>query len=60
MMDVNRAKQIIDSPKEIIVHYNDTPVWLQSVDDQAQVARVYTRENPDDEKQVPVKELMEH
>jgi small acid-soluble spore protein H (minor) len=58
-MNINRAKQIIESPNEIIVKYNDEPVWIQSVDDHAAVARVYTRERPDDELEVPVTQLQE-
>ncbi|OZM57421.1 H-type small acid-soluble spore protein [Lottiidibacillus patelloidae] len=58
-MNINRAKQIIDSPNEIIVLHNNEAVWLQSVDENAQIARVYTRDNPDDEKQVNVKDLIE-
>jgi small acid-soluble spore protein H (minor) len=58
-MDINRAKQIIDSPNEVIVHHNGEPVWLQSLDENANVARVYTRDQPDNERQVPVKDLCE-
>jgi small acid-soluble spore protein H (minor) len=58
-MDVNRAKQIINSTKEISVHYNNTPVWIQNIDEHAGTARVYTRANPDGEMTVNVQQLHE-
>ncbi|MGO4888389.1 H-type small acid-soluble spore protein [Anaerobacillus sp. MEB173] len=58
-MDIMRAQQIIESPEEIIVRYNGTPVWIQNVDDKSETARVYTREKPDDEMTVPIHELVE-
>lgn len=30
-MDMGRVKQIVDSPKEIEVHYQGEPVWIQVV-----------------------------
>jgi small acid-soluble spore protein H (minor) len=59
IMNINRAKQIIDSSTEIIVLHNHEAVWLQSVDENAEIARVYTRDNPDDEKEVNVRDLIE-
>ncbi|MQR96166.1 H-type small acid-soluble spore protein [Fictibacillus phosphorivorans] len=58
-MNVSRAQQIIESEKEIVVLYNGTPVWLQSVDENNQTARAYTREQPDHEMDIPVNELQE-
>lgn len=58
-MDIGRAKQIIDSPTEIEVLYQGVPVWIQTVNEGNETARVYTRENPDDEKVVSVRELNE-
>jgi small acid-soluble spore protein H (minor) len=58
-MNVTRANQIVESPKEIEVHYEDTPVWIQHVNNEEETARVYTREAPDDEMVVPVQELRE-
>ncbi|ANC75798.1 spore protein H [Fictibacillus phosphorivorans] len=58
-MNVSRAQQIIESEKEIVVLYNGTPVWLQSVDENNQTARAYTREQPDHELDIPVNELQE-
>lgn len=58
-MEMNRVKQIVSSPSEITVRYNGVPVWIQSYDENAHTARVYTRTNPDDEMDVEVRELME-
>jgi small acid-soluble spore protein H (minor) len=58
-MEMNRVKQIVSSPKEIIVKYNGVPIWIQSFDENASTARVYTRANPDDEMDVSIGELTE-
>lgn len=58
-MDVFRAKQIIESPEEIEVLYEGVPVWIQSVDREAETARVYTADEPDREREVPVRLLEE-
>jgi small acid-soluble spore protein H (minor) len=58
-MNVSRAQQIIESEKEIEVLHNGTPVWLQSVDESSLTARAYTREQPDNEMNIPVSELHE-
>lgn len=58
-MDMGRVKQIVDSPKEIKVHYQGEPVWIQVVNENDETARVYTRDEPEDEKVVLIKELEE-
>jgi small acid-soluble spore protein H (minor) len=58
-MEMNRVKQVVSSPNEIIVKYNGVPIWIQSFDEHANTARVYTRSNPDDEMDVAIGELME-
>ncbi|SDW54491.1 small acid-soluble spore protein H (minor) [Marininema mesophilum] len=58
-MDIQRAKQIIESPKEIEVRYQNTPVWIQNINESAQTARVYTGDQPDREMEVSVRELTE-
>jgi small acid-soluble spore protein H (minor) len=58
-MNVSRAQQIIESEKEIEVLHNGTPVWLQSINESKQTARAYTREQPDNEMDIPVSELQE-
>ena len=58
-MNVSRAQQIIESEKEIEVLHNGTSVWLQSVDESRQTARAYTKDQPDNEMNIPVNELQE-
>lgn len=58
-MNVARAKEILESPEEIIVHYQGEPVWIQHVDEQQGTARIYTRDNPEQEQTVSVNELRE-
>lgn len=58
-MEMNRVKQIVSSPREIIVSYHGVPIWIQSYDENANTARVYTRSKPDEEMDVAVGELTE-
>jgi small acid-soluble spore protein H (minor) len=59
-MDAQRAKQIADSDDLIDVMYYGTSFYIDQVDEAAGTARIYSRENPDDEKQtVPVDALSE-
>jgi len=58
VMDVNRAKQIVESPKTIEVRYRGKPVWIQHVNDDG-TARVYEQQEPEREMTVSVGELQE-
>ncbi|SFB03457.1 MULTISPECIES: H-type small acid-soluble spore protein [unclassified Bacillus (in: firmicutes)] len=58
-MNVGRAKEIMDSADMINVTYDGTPVIIQNVDEQSKMARIYTKTNPDEEKDVPVLNLIE-
>ncbi len=58
-MDIRRAKQILDSTKEVEVHYQGRPVWIQNVDESSQTARIYPLDNPDNEMTVSVHQLEE-
>jgi small acid-soluble spore protein H (minor) len=58
VMDVNRAKQIVESPKTIEVRYRGKPVWIQHVNDDG-TARVYEQQDPEREMTVSVGELQE-
>ncbi|SFS92751.1 small acid-soluble spore protein H (minor) [Marininema halotolerans] len=58
-MNIQRAKQILESTKEIEVRYQNVPVWIQNVNESAQTARVYTGDQPDHEMEVPIQELTE-
>ncbi|WP_257351240.1 H-type small acid-soluble spore protein [Pseudalkalibacillus decolorationis] len=58
-MDTGRAKQILESPREIGVQYNGSPIWIQQVDETANTARVYLKNDPDNEMTVNVTQLDE-
>ncbi|RXI99574.1 H-type small acid-soluble spore protein [Anaerobacillus alkaliphilus] len=58
-MNVNRAQQILDSAKEIEVQYNGTSIWIQNVNSADGTARVYPRQNPENEMTVNIQELQE-
>jgi small acid-soluble spore protein H (minor) len=58
-MNVNRAQQILESAKEIEVQYNGTSIWIQNINNNDGTARVYPRENPENEMTVNVQELQE-
>lgn len=57
-MNVNRAQQIVESAKEIEVMYNGTSIWIQNVNNDG-TARVYPKQNPENEMTVNVQELEE-
>ena len=58
-MNVGRAKEIVESADMIHVTYQGTPVIIQHVDEASKMARIYSRANPEDEKDVPVLNLIE-
>lgn len=58
-MNVGRAKEIVDSADIINVTYNGTSVIIQHVDENTKMARIYSKAEPDDERDVPVLNLIE-
>ncbi|MFP5114267.1 H-type small acid-soluble spore protein [Bacillaceae bacterium C204] len=58
-MNVGRAKEIVESADMIYVTYEGTPVIIQHVDETTHVARIYSRNDPDNERDVPVLNLIE-
>lgn len=58
-MDLNRAKQIISSSKEIKVTYHDVPVWLKNCNEAENTVSVHTETKPDEIMVLPVEELVE-
>lgn len=58
-MNVGRAKEILESPEIVDVTYEGTRVIIQYVDEDTKMARIYSRTNPDDERNVPVLNLIE-
>ncbi|MEH7444798.1 H-type small acid-soluble spore protein [Bacillus sp. JJ1122] len=58
-MNVGRAKEIVESADVINVTYEGTPVIIQHVDEKAKMARVYSKSEPDMERNVPILNLIE-
>ncbi|WP_286230175.1 H-type small acid-soluble spore protein [Neobacillus mesonae] len=58
-MNVGRAKEILESVEMINVSYDGTPVIIQHVDETTKMARIYSRKDPDNERDVPVLNLIE-
>jgi small acid-soluble spore protein H (minor) len=58
-MNVGRAKEIADSVDMITVSYEGSSVIIQHVDEVAKLARIYSRSDPDNEREVPVLNLIE-
>jgi small acid-soluble spore protein H (minor) len=58
-MNVGRAKEIVESADMINVTYEGDQVIIQHVDDTTKMARIYYRKNPEQEREVPVLNLIE-
>lgn len=58
-MNVGRAKEIADSAEVINVTYDGTPVIIQHVDETTKMARIYSKTDPENERDVPVLNLIE-
>ncbi|PWW02800.1 small acid-soluble spore protein H (minor) [Paenibacillus cellulosilyticus] len=58
-MDINRAREIADSPVMQDVRYNGSPIYIQHVDETKETARIYPLDDPDQEFEVPVRSLTE-
>jgi small acid-soluble spore protein H (minor) len=58
-VNVGRAKEIVESADYHNVSYEGNPVIIQHVDEQTKMARIYSRKNPEDERDVPVLNLIE-
>ncbi|MBO8170276.1 MAG: H-type small acid-soluble spore protein [Bacillaceae bacterium] len=58
-MDVSRAQEILQSREKIDVYHQNTPVWIDEVNQADRTARVHDETNPAEQKTVPVQELEE-
>lgn len=58
-MNVGRAKEIVESADMINVTYEGAPVIIQHVDESTKMARIYSRQDPENEREVPVLNLIE-
>lgn len=58
-MNVGRAKEIVESAEIHNVTYEGMPVIIQNVNEDTKMARIYSKKNPEEEKDVPVLNLIE-
>ncbi|MGO4886906.1 H-type small acid-soluble spore protein [Anaerobacillus sp. MEB173] len=58
-MNINRAKQIISSPKKTTVLYHGVPVWLKNVNEGTQSVSAFMETDPDEVMVLPIDELEE-
>ncbi|MDK2919654.1 MAG: Small acid-soluble spore protein family [Candidatus Petromonas sp.] len=58
-MDINRAREIINSPNDIEVKYQGKSVWINSINPTIGNAFIETRDGNRKHYQVPVTELTE-
>jgi small acid-soluble spore protein H (minor) len=58
-MEVVRAKQIAESGKIVPVTYEGQQVMIQHVDEKREMARIYLKNKPEEEMEVPVRLLQE-
>jgi len=59
MMDVDRAKEILDSSQKINVYFQGEPIWIEEVYERTDTALVHTESDPKNSKHVKVAELNE-
>jgi len=58
-MNVGRAKEIAESAEIINVTLDGQSVIIQHVDEQTKMARIYAKADPENERDVPVLNLIE-
>ena len=59
-MNTQRAKEIAESPVMANVTYNGSRIYIQNINDSNELARIYSLDDPQNEKEVAIKDLMEH
>jgi len=59
-LNVQRAKEIAESPNMISVTYNGEAIYIQNVDEKSGTAQVYPLNQPSKVQKVPVTNLLEH
>jgi len=58
-MNVARAKEIAESGEIVPVFYEETQVVIQRVDEKNETARIYPKDHPEYEQEVPLRMLHE-
>lgn len=59
-MNIQRAKEIVDSGEIANVSFNGQRIYIQHVDEENKTARIYPLDDPEDEKDVPIDQLKEN
>ncbi|MFC5541613.1 MAG: small acid-soluble spore protein H [Bacilli bacterium] len=59
-MNIQRAKEIVESGAIANVLFNGQRIYIQNVDEQKGTARIYPLDDPENEKEVPVEQLLEN
>ena len=59
-MNKQRAQEIAASPVMANVTYNGTPIYIQHVNDSNDTARIYPLDEPENEQEVLLTNLIEH
>jgi len=59
-VNIQRAKEIAESGVLANIQYNGQRIYIQHVDEQKGTARIYPLDNPENEKEVPVEQLLEN
>ena len=60
IMNKQRAQEIATSPILANVTYNDVPIYIQNVNENNETARIYPLNEPENEQNVPLTNLIEH
>lgn len=59
-MNIQRAKEIVNSGEIANVSFNGQRIYIQHVDEENKTARIYPLDDPEDEKDVPIDQLKEN
>ncbi|MBA9026065.1 small acid-soluble spore protein H [Peribacillus huizhouensis] len=59
-MNKQRAQEIAASPVMANVTYNGVPIYIQNVDENNEIARIYPLDEPKKEQDIPLSNLKEH
>jgi small acid-soluble spore protein H (minor) len=59
-MNKQRAQEIAASPVMANVTYNEVPIYIHHVDEKNETARIYPLDDPKNEQDVPLSNLIEH
>lgn len=59
-MDITRAKSIVLSPVMVDVTHNNSPVYMEKINDADQTCMIHYLNNPQKKEIVSLSSLMEH